>query len=203
MTAKSRRLAGAIARVAHKDEVSIRKPAHQARQQQPDNVRWRLMTRAMHTIPLGGTVQSHQDGEGPRACRERQFHEHRHDDPLMPPAIGDIAVGRAYPIAMPSLAKHLGAWVLGDRIVASQQHRPGRNYMVQQERDQGTSECPGRPSALGKHPMIRRDMPLRLKPNGAKQVGDGSSPRRQHRREYQDQKPVIRRGGKRGPKHHE
>jgi site-specific DNA recombinase len=139
LLAKPRRLAGTVAAVAYEDEVSIWKPAHQARQQQPDNVRWRLMTRARHTIPLGGTVQSHQDGEGPRACRERPFHEHRHDDPLMPPAIGDIAVGRAYPIAMPSLAKHLGAWVLSDRIVASQQHRPGRNYMVQQERDQGMS----------------------------------------------------------------
>ncbi len=65
LTAKSCRLAGAIARVAHKDEVTLRKPAHQAGQQQPGEVGWRLMPRAVHAIPFRRTVQGRQDGECP------------------------------------------------------------------------------------------------------------------------------------------
>ena len=67
LAAKPCGLAGAIARVAHKDEVTLRKPAHQARQQQPGEVRWRLMPRAMHTIPLRGAVQGRPRRGGPRA----------------------------------------------------------------------------------------------------------------------------------------
>ncbi len=48
-------LAGALAAVAHEDKVALRKPAHPARQQPPGEVRGRLMTRAMHTLPLRGT----------------------------------------------------------------------------------------------------------------------------------------------------
>jgi hypothetical protein len=65
LTAKPRRLAGAVTCVAYEDEVAVRKPAHQARQQQPGDVRWRLMTPPMQTIPLGVTGQGRQDGERP------------------------------------------------------------------------------------------------------------------------------------------
>jgi hypothetical protein len=102
----------------------LRKPADQACQQQPSEVRWRLMPRAMHTIPLRGAVQGRQDGEGPGPGRERKFDEYRQDHPLMAPAIGCIVMSRPHPIAMPPLAKHLGPRVLGDRIVARQEHRP-------------------------------------------------------------------------------
>jgi hypothetical protein len=54
-----------------------------------------------------------------------------HDDPFMAPTVGRIAVGRPHPITMPSLAKDLGARVLGDRIIASQEHRAMRDNMVQ------------------------------------------------------------------------
>ena len=81
------------------------KPAHQACQQQPGHVHRRLMPRAMHTIPLWGTVQGDQDGKGSWSCRERQFDELRHDNPRMAPAIGRRAVRRPHPTTMPSLAK--------------------------------------------------------------------------------------------------
>jgi hypothetical protein len=167
LTAKSRRLAGAIARVAYEHKVSTRKPAHQARQQQPSHVCWRLMPRPVQTIPLRGAVQGHQDGEGPEASGKRQLHEHRHDHPLMAPAIGRIAVRQLHPITMPSLATYLGAKMLGDGIVARQQHRPLRNHMVQQEGDQDTRQGLRRPAALGQHAMIGRDMPRCLRPHGA------------------------------------
>jgi hypothetical protein len=183
---KSRDLAGAVARVTHEDEVSIRKPAYQARQQQPRDMRWRLMARAMHVIPHGGAVQGDQDWERPRPGGERPLDEPRDDHPLMSPAIGRIAVSRPHPIAMPPLPKHLRARVLSDRIVASQQHRPRWDHLVQQARNQGASQRPGRPSALGKHAMIGRYMSLCLILNGASQVGDGPSPRGQDSREHQD-----------------
>src|SRR5687767_7398200 len=70
LTAKACGLAGAVAHVAHENEVMLREPAHQACQQQPGQVRRRLMPRAVHTIPLWGTVQGDQDGKGPWSCRE-------------------------------------------------------------------------------------------------------------------------------------
>src|SRR5262245_13714981 len=203
LLAKPRRRAGAVATVADADAGSSWEPAPQARPPPPDHGGRRRRAHALHSIPRGGTVHSHQDGEGPRACRARPLDEHRHDAPRRPPAIGDRAGGRAYALALPSLAQHLRARGRGDRLVACQQHRPGRYPIVQQARDQGPREGPGRPAALGKPPRIRRDRSLRLKPNGAKPVRDGSSPRRQYGRESQAQKPVIRRGGKRGPTHHE
>jgi hypothetical protein len=42
-------------------------------------------------------------------------------------------------------------------------------------------------------------MPQRLRTNGPQQVGDGPSPRRQHRGEHRHQNPLRCWGGKRGP----
>jgi hypothetical protein len=167
LTAKSCRLARAIARVAHKDEVTLRKPAYQAGQQQPGEVCWRPRPRAVQAIPFRGTGQGDQDGQGPGASRERQLHEHRHDHPFMPPAIGRIAVRRPHGIAMSPLTKPLGTRVFSDRIVARQEHRPRRDPMGQQECDQGVSQGPRRPAAPRKHPMIGRCMPRCLRPPGA------------------------------------
>jgi hypothetical protein len=75
-------------------------------------------------------------------------------------------VTRPHPTAMPSLAKELEVRVLSDCIVANQEHRTRRDHLVQQERDQYTSQRPRRPSALGKHPMIGRPRPLSLRANG-------------------------------------
>lgn len=55
-------LASAIARVAHEDELSLRKPAHQARQQEPGEVGGHLMPRAMHAIPLRGRYKAAKTG---------------------------------------------------------------------------------------------------------------------------------------------
>ena len=148
LAAKPCGLAGAVARIPHKDEVALWKPAHHARQQQPGQMRWRFMARPMRLIPLRGAIQGHQDGERPGPDRERQLDQHRHDHPLMPPPIRRIAVGRAHAIAMPSLAKDVGARVFCDRIIAGQEHRARRDDMVQQERDQQASQRPGRPAAL-------------------------------------------------------
>jgi hypothetical protein len=62
LLAKPRGLTGAVATVAYEDEVSIRKPAYQARQQQPRNVRWGLMAHAMHAIRLGGRYKATKIG---------------------------------------------------------------------------------------------------------------------------------------------
>lgn len=179
------------------------KPTHQACQQQPGHMRRRLMPRPVHAIPRGGAIQGRQDRKGPGPCRERQLYEHRYHHPLVPPAIGRIPVGRPHPIAMPAFAEHFRARVLGDRIVASAEHRPRREYMVEQEHHQCAGQGPSRPPALGQHAMIGRDMPRCLVTNGTYQVADGASPRGQHGREHQDQKPVIRRSGKCGLKHAE
>jgi hypothetical protein len=203
LMAKPCRLAGPVAAVAYEAEVPLRQPAPQRRQPQPGHGRWRRLPRAGHAIRRRRSGHSHQAGEGPRAGRHRQLPAPRHDAPLRPPARGGRAAGRAYASAMPSLPTPLGAGMFGDRLGTRQKHRPRRHHMVQQARDPGTRECPGRPSALGKHPRISRSLPLRGKPNGAKPVSDGASPRRQHRREDQDQQPGSRRGGTRGPKHHQ
>ena len=52
--AQSRRLAGPVAAVAHKDEMTRWKPAHQMCQQQPGDVRRGFMPLPMHTIPRRG-----------------------------------------------------------------------------------------------------------------------------------------------------
>jgi hypothetical protein len=119
----------------------------------------------------------------------------------MAPAIRRIAVRRPHPIPMPALAKHLGARVCGDRIVTRQERRPRRDHLVQQERDQGARQSPRRPAAPRTHPMLGRGRPRCLNPHGAEQVGDGPSPRGQHGRQRQAQKPVRRRDGTRGTKH--
>jgi hypothetical protein len=108
-------------------------------------------------------------------------------------------VGRPHPIAMPPRAKHLGARVLGDRIVARQEHRPRWDDMLKQARDQGARQCPGRPAALGNHPMLGRPMPLHLISHGAEQVGHGASPRGPYGREPQDEQPVRGGRGQCGP----
>jgi hypothetical protein len=203
VTAQSRRLAGARARVAHDEAVAIRKPAHQARQQPPSHGRRRLMPRPVPTIPRRGAGQGHQDGEGPGPRGDWQLHAPRHDDPLMAPALGRIAVRRPPAIALPSLAQHLGARMRGDCIVARQEHRPRRDHMVPPARDQGASPGPRRPATRGQHAMRGSYRPRCLRPHGASPVGDGPSPWGQHGRQHQDQKPRIRRGGNRGPKHGE
>jgi hypothetical protein len=123
--------------------VSIRKPAHEACQHPPGHVRWRLRPPPMHTVPLRGAVQGHQDGEGPGTSGTRPLDEHRYDHPCMAQTLGGSAVRRPHPIARPSLLEHLRARVLGDRIVASQAHRSRREYMVQQAREHGASQRPG------------------------------------------------------------
>jgi hypothetical protein len=65
LMAKSRRLARAVTRVAHEDGVTLWDPAHQARQQQPGEVRRRLMPCAVQGIPLRRALQGHQDGQRP------------------------------------------------------------------------------------------------------------------------------------------
>src|SRR6266850_1102869 len=85
-------LAGAVAHVAYEDDVTLRKPADETCQQPSGAVRWRLLPRAMRTIPLGGTVPGDHNREGPGPSRERPFHEPRYGDPCMPPAIGRRAV---------------------------------------------------------------------------------------------------------------
>jgi hypothetical protein len=92
LMAKPCGLAGTVTGIAYEDEVSIRKPTHQARQQQAGQVHRRLMPRALHAIPLRGTVQGRQDGERPGPGGDRQFDKHRYDHPCMSPAIGGIAV---------------------------------------------------------------------------------------------------------------
>jgi hypothetical protein len=138
LTANPCGLTGAVAGVTHQDEVPRRKPPYQLCQQQPGEVCWRPMPRAVHAIPLRGAVQGHQDGERPGPCGERPLEAHRDDYPLMAPALGRIAVGRPPAIAMPSLAKDLGARVLGDRLIAHQEHRPSRRV------ETGRQETPGR-----------------------------------------------------------
>jgi hypothetical protein len=46
-------------------------------------------------------------------------------------------------------------------------------------------------------------MPLRLRPNGVPQVGDGPSPWGQEGRQHPDQKPVIRGRGQSRPQYRE
>jgi hypothetical protein len=167
LTANARRLTGAIAGVAHKDAVSSRKPAPQACQQQPSHVRWRLMPHPVQTMPLRGAGQGHQDGEGPGPRGEWELHKEGHDHPCMTPAIGRIAVRRPHAIALLSRATHLGARMLGDRIVARQSYRPRRTPMVQQARAQGARQGPRRPAALGQHAMLGRDRPRCLGAHGA------------------------------------
>jgi hypothetical protein len=149
----------------------------------------------------GGRDQRHQDGERPGPSRERPRDEPRHHAPRMTPAIGRIVVRRSPPITMPSLAKDLGAGGLGHRILARQEPRARRDDIVQQVRDHGASQRPGRPSARGPHARIGRPMPVPLRLNGASQVGDGPSPRGQESGEHQDEKPVIRGSREHGPKH--
>src|SRR3712207_7026985 len=68
------------------------------------------------------------------------------------------------------------------------------DYMVQQERDQDARQNPRRPSALGKHPMRGRHMPLHLISDGAEQVGHGASPRgrsEEHTSELQSRQYLV------------
>ena len=130
LLAKPCGLTGAVAQVADEDDVTRRKPADETGQQQSGDVRWRLLPRALRTIPLWGRGPGDQDRESPGPSREGQVHEHRDDDPCMPPAIGRIAVRRLHAIAMPSLAKPLGARMLAPRLVAGEEHRPRRDPMV-------------------------------------------------------------------------
>jgi hypothetical protein len=55
-TAKSCSRARAIARVAHTDDVTLRKPAYQGGPQPPGDVRWRLRPCAVPAIPLRRTL---------------------------------------------------------------------------------------------------------------------------------------------------
>jgi hypothetical protein len=119
----------------------------------------------------------------------------------MPPAVGGSAVGRPHPSALPSLAQDHGARGLGDRLVASQEHRARRDPMVQPEGDQQARSRPGGPSALGQHALRGRGRPRRLSSHGAEPMRDGPSPRGQYGGPHQDHKPVRRRGGKRGTQH--
>ena len=97
---------------------------------------------------------------------------------------------------MASLATHVGTWVLSDRLIASQEHRPRRHQMAKQAGDQHASQRPGRPPALGEPPRRGSHRPRGTRTNGA-------LPRGQHGRERPHQKSVSRWGGQRGPKHAE
>jgi len=101
-----------------------------------------LRLHARLTTPLGGTIQGDQEGESPRSSRERQLHEPRHDDSCMPPAVGRIAVRRPHAIALPFLAKHLGARMFGHRMIASEEHRPRWDYIVRPAPGQCTRHHP-------------------------------------------------------------
>jgi hypothetical protein len=119
----------------------------------------------------------------------------------MAPAVSGIAGGRAHPVAMPSLAKHARARRLSDRLIARQAPRARRDDMLQQEREQQASQCPGGPPALGKDPVIGSHRPRRLLTRGPQHVGDGPAACRQHGGKHQDQHSRRRWGRKRRPKH--
>jgi hypothetical protein len=126
LTAKPRGLTGAIAGITHKDKMALGEPADEAGEQEPSQMCRRLMARRMGLIPFGGALQSDQGRKSPGPCRERQLDQHRHDDPLMSPPIGRVAMGRPDAITVAALAKHLRARALGDGVIASQEYRADR-----------------------------------------------------------------------------
>ena len=148
-----------IASIVYKDELSLREPADEASQQKPREVRRGLMTLPMGLIPLRKAVQCHYDGQCPRTCGAGQGDEDREHYPFMAPAIGGIGVGGPYTITMSAFAKDLWARVLSNRIIASEEHMAGRNYMGQEKHPQCSGQIPGRPLASGKDTMIRRHVP--------------------------------------------
>ena len=79
---------------------------------------------------------------------------------------------------MATFTKYLRTGALGDRIIASQEYRAGRDDMGQQKRHQPSRQHPRRPGALRKHAMTGRCMAWCLMPDGVQYIGDGPSSRR-------------------------
>jgi hypothetical protein len=142
LAAKSCRLAGAIARVTHKDALTLREPADAASEQEPGNMGRCFVARFMGLIPFWGTIQGNQDWQSPRPRCTRQRDEHRDNDPFMAPSVSGVAVRRPDTITMSALAKHLWPRVLGDCIITRQEDRAWRDDMVQQESHHASRQCP-------------------------------------------------------------
>jgi hypothetical protein len=153
-------------RCHHNDEMTRRNPAPPACQPPPGSVCRRLMPPPGPALPLRRAGPGDHDGKRPRPGSERPRDEPGEDHPCMPPAIGGIAGGRPHPIALPALATHLGARVLSERLVASQEDWSRRDPLVPPEREQRARQRPRRPSALGPHPRLGSPRPLSLLAHG-------------------------------------
>jgi len=123
LTAKPRGLTGAIARIAHADEMTLREPADEAGQQELSQRCRRFVARPMGLVPLRGAIPCSQSRKSPGPCRNRQLDEHGHDAPRMLPPLRPLAMSRPDAIALASLAKYLRTRTLSHRVIASQKDR--------------------------------------------------------------------------------
>jgi hypothetical protein len=142
-TTKPRGLTGAVPAIAHNDAWARWKPAHHAGHEESGQLGRHCRARAMGRIPGGVARPGAQHRERPGPDRKRPLDQSRHDDPLVPPPIGRITVGRAHPVTMASLAEDVGAWPFCHRVIARQQHRARRDAMVQETRAQQAGQHPG------------------------------------------------------------
>src|SRR6266446_6005059 len=99
----------AIAPITSQGEMAVREPAQEHERQLPQQACGGLVAPRVLTVPLRAAIQRDQHGQGPGSGGERELDQDRQDDPLVSPAIGGVALGRADRIAMATLAVDLGS----------------------------------------------------------------------------------------------
>ena len=115
----------------------------------------------------------------------------------MPPPRRGIAMGRAYAIAMASLAEDVGTRAFCDRIIPGQQDGSRRYHVIQQKGQPQAGKLPCRPASLRQHPRRGGDMSRGVMAHGPSDVGDGLAASRHDGPEPQRQEPGRRWGGNR------
>src|SRR3954452_16688186 len=81
-------------------------------------------TLTLALVLLGAAIQRYKDRQRPGTHGEGELDQDRQDDPLVPPAIRGERVGRAYRVAMATLAVDLVAAMLVDGVVSGQEDGP-------------------------------------------------------------------------------
>jgi hypothetical protein len=140
-------LARAVPGIPPNDALARRHPTHEARQQQPGELRRGFMPCPMRPRPFRAAIQGHQHRECPGAARDGQLDQHRQDDPLMPPSLRCLAGGRAPAIAMTGLAEDVRARAFCNRRISGPPDGIGRQSRGQQKGQQAASQRPCRPGS--------------------------------------------------------
>ena len=113
-------LMAAIAAITGQREMAVREPVQEHGHQTAEQLSGGPVPSPMLLIPLPASIQRDRHGEGPGTVGEREADQDCQDDPLVAPAIGGVAVGRADRVAVAPLAVDVGAAMLVDGVIAGQ-----------------------------------------------------------------------------------